>query len=111
TLTEVSRTAFFTGTVQRGGAGLEASALRARLGAPLFHKDDLRSPAGQSLSDEVRAAIDDPDQRVVAVVLNTIDDTLHKVEGGALRWRIDDVTHLRALLNAAGLAGRAVVLT
>jgi len=110
-LTRWSRTAFFTGTPGEGGQAAEVAALRDRFGAPLFHKDDLRSPAGAALAEPVRAAIDDARQRMVAVVLNTIDDALDKHDPGGTRWGVDDVQHLRALLNQAAIAGRTVVLT
>lgn len=109
TLTRWSRTAFFTGAPDVGSQATESAAMRAR-GAVLFHKDDLRSAAGEALATEVRAAIDDPQRQCVAVVLNTIDDALDKHDPGGTRWALDDVQHLRALLNAAAIAGRVVVL-
>ena len=111
TLTRYSRTAFFTGELRDGGQDVEKAAMRERLGAPLFHKDDLRAPAGEALPAAVRAAIDDPDQRVVGVVLNTIDDALARHDPGGMRWGVTTIQHLQALLNAAWLAGRGVVLT
>ncbi|WP_051681726.1 BREX-2 system phosphatase PglZ [Cellulomonas sp. HZM] len=109
TLTRWSRTAFFTGTPAAGSQATESAAVRER-GGLLFHKDDLRSEGGATLAAALRAAIDDPDRGLVAVVLNTIDDALDKQDPGGTRWSVDDVQHLRALLNAAALAGRAVVL-
>ncbi|NMR20262.1 BREX-2 system phosphatase PglZ [Cellulomonas fimi] len=111
TLTRYSRTAFFTGALREGNQSTEKQAVRARFGAPLFHKDDLRAPAGEVLPASVRSVIDDPELRMVAVVLNTIDDALDKQDPGGTRWGVDDVQHLHALLDAAALAGRAVVLT
>src|SRR5690606_19729117 len=76
------------------------------------HKDDLRAGAGAQLPDPVLAAIDDTTgQPVVGVVINTIDDTLHKQDVSAMRWNLDRLAPLRALLAAAHTAGRAVVLT
>lgn len=109
TVTEFSRSAFFTGELGRG-LGAEAPAMRERFGAPLFHKDGLRAPAGEALPAAVRDALSG-DARMVAVVLNTIDDALAKHDPGGTRWRAGDVQHLRPLLNAAALAGRTVVLT
>lgn len=111
TSTEFSRTAFFTGEIREGRADAETSAMRKRFDAPLFHKNDLRSPAGDALAAEVRSALDDPEKPIVAVVLNTIDDMLHNVEATAPRWTVDAIAHLRTLLSAAAMAGRAVVLT
>ncbi len=111
TLTRYSRTAFFTGELRDGTQDTERAAMTARFGAPLFHKNDLRSDAGESLPAPVRAAIGDPKQRLVAVVLNTIDDALDKHDPGGTRWGLATIQHLRALLAAAAEAGRTVVLT
>jgi hypothetical protein len=111
TLTRYSRTAFFTGELRDGTQTAEAAAMRARFGAPLFHKDDLRSDGGQTLPTPVRAAIEDPSQRLVGVVLNTIDDALDKHDPGGTSWDVTTIQHLRALLAAAADAGRTVVLT
>jgi len=111
TLTKYSRTAFFTGTVTEGGQSEERAGMLQRFGSPLFHKDTLRAPAGDALSPTVLAAVNDPKTPVVAVVLNTIDDALAKHDPGGTRWTLDTVQHLRHLLNAAALAGRAVILT
>lgn len=111
TLTRYSRTAFFTGELRDGTQDTETAAMRARFGAPVFHKNDLRSDGGHSLPAPVRAAIEDPSQRLVGVVLNTIDDALDKHDPGGTRWDVDNIQHLRALLAAAADAGRSVVLT
>lgn len=111
TLTRYSRTAFFTGALGDGGQNAEKAVMRERFNAPLFHKDDLRAPAGEVLPSAVRAALDDPHAPVVGVVLNTIDDALARHDPGGMRWGVDSVQHLPALLDAAALAGRAVILT
>ena len=111
TLTRYSRTAFFTGELRDGTQDTENAAMRDRYGAPLFHKNDLRSEGGEALAAPVRAAIDDPTQRMVAVVLNTIDDALDKHDPGGTRWDLGTIQHLRALLAAAADTGRGVVLT
>ena len=111
TLTRYSRTAFFTGELRDGKQDAEKAAMKARFAAPLFHKDDLRAAAGEVLPAAVRAAIEDPNVRLVSVVLNTIDDALDKHDPGGTRWDLDDIPPLRALLNAAAVAGRTVILT
>lgn len=111
TLTRYSRTAFFTGELRDGTQDTETAAMRSRFGAPLFHKNDLRSDGGEALPAPVRAAIENPDQRLVATVLNTIDDALDKHDPGGTRWEVAAIQHLRALLSAAADAGRTVVLT
>ena len=48
---------------------------------------------------------------VVGVVINAIDDATHKNDTSTRPWTMGDLEPLRALLNAASIAGRAVVLT
>lgn len=112
-LTEISRASLLSGELTTGHGPAEKVGFAKKFpGAPLFHKDDLRAGAGAQLPDPVADAIDDTAGKpVVGVVLNTIDDTLHKQDVSAMRWPIDRLTPLRALLSAARAAGRTVVLT
>jgi hypothetical protein len=109
-VTRLSRASLFSGALTTGGQDVEKAAVAA-LGGVLFHKDDLRSGAGKSLPDAVSAAIADSSRRLVAVVLNTIDDALAKHDPGGTRWALATVQHLRPLLAAAAAAGRVVVFT
>ncbi|MET4639583.1 BREX-2 system phosphatase PglZ [Mycetocola sp. 2940] len=111
TLTKYSRASLFAGELVAGTQALEKTRFTARTGGAVFHKDDLRSAAGHELPAELRQAMNDTGQRVVATVLNTIDDALAKADPGGTQWGLDTVQHLRALLNAAALAGRNVILT
>lgn len=110
-VTEFSRTSLLCGDLLAGSQSTEKSRFRELTGGPVFHKDDLRSGAGDLLPAPVRAAIQDPAIPVVGAVLNTIDDALAKDDPDGTVWDLDRVRHLRALLNAATLAGRVVVLT
>lgn len=119
TITEHSRTSFFTGAPTSGGqsqerTGIETIARRAGLaGTALFHKDDLlRRTGGTDLGDAVAAAIADPTGTpLVAGVLNTIDDALDSADPGGTDWGRDTIRFLRPLLLAAARAHRTVVLT
>lgn len=119
TLTEVSRTAFFTGRVQRGGQSEERSGFAALMDAaglhraPLFHKRDLQeAPDARAFSTQVAHALADvTGAPVVGAVLNTIDDALDKADPGGTDWSPATIRHLQDLLDAARDAGRAVVLT
>jgi hypothetical protein len=114
TLTRYSRTALFTGSLRDGGQTDEKSGFARRLdGASLFHKDALRSPAGEELPGAVRNAISStaPADRVVGVVLNTVDDALAKADPGGTNWRVEEIQHLPALVEAATRAGRIIILT
>lgn len=112
-LTEISRASLLSGALVTGTGPAEKNGFAATFpGAPLFHKDDLRAGAGAQLPDPVVAAIDDTTGRpVVGIVINTIDDTLHKQDVSAMHWTLDRLAPLRALLSAARAAGRTVVLT
>jgi hypothetical protein len=121
TVTEVSRTALLTGSRVTGGQAEERAgfalhpALRA-MSAParpplLFHKAALIGPSGMALPDEVRATVADPDQRVVGVVVNAVDDHLARGDQVRVGWDVASLRPLRWLLEAAAEAGRVVVLT
>lgn len=77
----------------------------------LFHKAAVPGPAGEMLREDLTKALSDTDV-LVAVVLNTIDDTLDRGrEGIDTGWRVADVGALRTLLDHARYHGRAVILT
>ncbi|MGX7728482.1 BREX-2 system phosphatase PglZ [Rhodococcus sp. 2H158] len=124
TLTQRSRCSLLTGDLREGDVAAERAGfldalrsvgLEAALGRvdPIFHKKALDTvPAGADLATEVANAIADTAGRpLVAAVLNFVDDTLHHTDPGGTDWGIGTITHLRALLQAAQRAGRAVVVT
>ncbi|WP_033197181.1 BREX-2 system phosphatase PglZ [Agromyces italicus] len=110
-VTRYSRSSLFAGRLTDGNQGTEKPAFKKQTGGPLFHKDELRSPAGQLLPAEVESAIADSANKVVGVVLNTIDDALAKADPDATRWTLAQIANLPALLTLAAAAGRTVVLT
>ncbi|WP_019927708.1 BREX-2 system phosphatase PglZ [Nocardia sp. BMG111209] len=124
TLTRRSRCSLLCGDLREGdeqaeragfAAVLRASGLQAPDGRadPIFHKKALDSvPAGAALATEVNDAIGDTEgRRLVAAVLNYVDDTLHHTDPGRATWTVDTIPHLRPLLQAAHRAGRAVIVT
>lgn len=113
TVTSASRTSLLTGRLQVGSQVTERSQFPAAVGEParIFHKADLRTAAGEALAADVRGALLDPQVRVVAVVLNTVDDSLDKMDPGGTRWGLDAIQHLSPVLDAARQADRVVVLT
>lgn len=110
TITAVSRTSLFAGKLISGSQETEKRLFPAHTwwknGVPqLFHKD----PTG---ADDVVAAINDSSVPVVAVVVNTVDDSLSTGrEGEEAGWDISRVGALRTLLRHARNTGRAVILT
>lgn len=119
TVTEVSRTSLLCGrlslgsaTQERSGFSTHASLLaHSRAGVPprLFHKGDLSDAT--NLAPEVRAAIADPQQRVVGVVYNAVDDHLSGPDQLHQRWSLEDLRLLLPLLREAREARRVVVIT
>ena len=121
TVTEVSRASLFAGQRVTGDQAAERvafsahAALRA-VSSPhrppvLFHKGALVGPTGTALADEVRATVSDPDQRVVGVVVNSVDDHLARGDQVRVSWNLETLRPLTWLLDAAAEAGRVVVLT
>jgi hypothetical protein len=110
TLTEYSRTSLFAGELLAGNQQVEKARFAAAVNGVVFHKDDLRSEAGHALPTTVTSAIADPNRKIVAAVLNTIDDALANADVDSLRWTLRSIAHLEALLAAAHEAGRIVIL-
>lgn len=119
TLTEHSRTSFFTGKLTTGGqseerAGFnEVGRLAGHSSGRLIHKAGLESrESGHDLSEEATGAIKDfTAHPLVGCVLNTIDDALDRSDPSGTVWTARQVKHLQPLLAAAHQAGRAVIIT
>jgi hypothetical protein len=109
TITRYSRTSLLCGTLRQGTQADEKRAFTALTGGPLFHKDDLRAPAGAAVNPDVDTAIAS-DTRVVGVVLNTVDDALAKHDPDGTRWTVSAIQHLEPLLELARRRGRVAVL-
>ncbi|MET8349020.1 BREX-2 system phosphatase PglZ [Micromonospora sp. NPDC005206] len=110
TVTEVSRTSLFSGRCARGGQTEEKSGLAAVFGSNvrLLHKADLRTGGGASIDPTVVAALQDRSAKLVAAVVNTIDDALDRSDPGAIDWTTDTIRAVRDLLEHA--RDRVVVL-
>ena len=74
----------------------------------LYTKSDL---SGNTLSTIVREDIASPKRQVIGVIVNAVDDHLAKANQVEVRWTLDTLGILAALLSEARCAGRAVVLT
>ncbi|MCF7993506.1 MAG: BREX-2 system phosphatase PglZ [Chromatiaceae bacterium] len=119
--TEASRTSLLCGIACTGSASTERSAFSAHpaLVAPsvagkppaIFHKRDLLDRSGVTLSDDLRTALSDTRQRIVAVVINAVDDHLMKSDQLRLRWDIAQFKGLDALLAEARSCDRFVMFT
>lgn len=121
TVTEVSRTTLLAGRRAVGGQAEERDgfgshpALRAASSPAhppvLIHKAGLVAPSGVALPDPVRQMVADPDQRVVGVVVNSVDDHLARGDQVRVGWDLVSLRPLPWLLDAAAEAGRVVVIT
>ncbi len=121
TVTEVSRTSLLTGGRKVGGQAEERDGFTSHPGlraasSPtrppvLIHKAGLLAPSGVALPDEVRQVVADPDQRVVGVVVNAVDDHLARGDQVRVGWDLVSLRPLPWLLDVAAEAGRVVVVT
>ncbi len=121
TVTSASRTSLFAGRLLDGGqpeerAGFGSHPALRQASKPdrppvLFHKAGLVAANGAALPDEIRAAVADPDQRVIGVVVNSVDDHLARGDQINVGWDLASLGPLGWLLAAASEAGRVVVLT
>lgn len=121
TITEVSRTSLFTGRRIEGAQAEEKAGFAAHPGLRaasvgmkppvLFHKAQLIGPSGQALPDDVRIAMSDPTQRVIGVVVNSVDDHLAKGQQVRVSWGLESLGPLKWLLDAAIEAERIIILT
>ncbi len=110
-LTEVARTSLLCGQRMQGAAAQEVSHFRAHpglknacrkdYGPQLFHKKDM---------DQALLRTQQEDYKLVAVVINSIDDTLAREEQLKLRWTQDLIAPLEPLLQAARATQRAVLI-
>jgi hypothetical protein len=118
-VTEVCRTSLFCGALRIGAAADEHAGLashpeleavsKPKHAPRLFHKGELGAAA--ALAPDLADAIAKPEQRVVGVVVNAVDDHLLKDDMVRPAWSTEYVPILAALCDAARAAGRAIVLT
>jgi len=119
TVTEVSRTSLLCGRLALGTAANEKTGFashpallvhsRSEVPPRLFHKGDLADST--NLSQEVRSTIANPQQKVVGVVYNAVDDHLSGPHQLSQRWSLEDLRLLLPLLREAREARRVVVIT
>ncbi|MCG5541819.1 MULTISPECIES: BREX-2 system phosphatase PglZ [unclassified Halorhodospira] len=120
-VTSVARTSLLSGEISQGNADRERKKFASHkgmmeaLGAgrpkpALYHKASL-SEGGADLSEELRKEIANTKRRIIGVVLNAIDDHLAKSDQIRLKWGTEQFRQLSALLEAARINGRTVILT
>jgi hypothetical protein len=118
-VTEVCRTSLFSGVLKTGTASDERAGFvihpaLVALSHPdlppiVFHKASLGAAAELELG--VASAIANQEQRIVAAVINAIDDHLLKDDLVRPKWTTEYVPVIGALCDAARVAGRRLVIT
>jgi len=122
TITDVSRSSFFAGKTLGPGAKLTtpdpdhwaAHAQVKKLVPPtdvprLLLRGEGRTKAGGA-SQEALSLVADPNRRIVALVLNAIDDSLKGSHEIRQAWDVESIASLPDLLEKAREHGRAVLL-
>lgn len=119
TVTEVSRASLLSGRIAVGASASEKAAFSTQSDLlavsnsahppRLFHKGDLSTDGG--LAQEVRSAISNSSQKVVAVVYNAVDDHLSGPDQLHQRWSLDDLRLLVPLLSEARASRRLILVT
>jgi hypothetical protein len=118
-ITSFSRASLLCGSLVSGGQAMEKrgfeehgelrAAGKSTFPPVLFHKDEIGASGGD-LAEAVRLEIRNPNRKVVGTVVNVVDDSLEGPEQLAIRWSLEQVPVLRALLSEARDAGRVVIL-
>jgi len=125
-VTEFSRTSLLCGRLAQGTSAIEKAGFAAH--PALLRASQSRSPTafrsqppvllhkaelvtGMQLSEEAIRQIANPDQRIVGIVINAIDDALCKSDQVRCDWSVEKIPLLGAVLTQAKLAARAVVIT
>ena len=119
-VTSYSRTSLLSGRLERGEASAEKRNFEAhpslqqrcdkRHPPLLFHKKDVSEGARGAVGDDLSRAILSPNNRIVGVVVNAIDDFLSKSDQMPMVWSVSRISPLGALLKRARDSGRVVVL-
>lgn len=119
-ITRISRASLLAGRITTGAAADEVRMFRenralvahSRASKPprLFHKGELTEGTNAGLAEDVRTALSDPDQRVVGIILNAVDDALAKSDQVVPQWTVDRIRLLAPILSEAQRAGRVVIL-
>jgi hypothetical protein len=119
-ITGYSRASLLSGHLTKGDAAVEKSDFEAspalrqvcdkRYPPLLFHKKAVTEGARGVVGEELTRAILSPNNRVVGVVINAIDDRLSSAQQIRDDWSINRISPLGPLLKLARDSGRVVVL-
>lgn len=120
-VTSVSRTSLLCGKLLKGNSSTEvkyfsknqslASVSKTAYPPKIFHKASIAEGIGASLTKELTDALYSEEQKIVGVVVNSIDDHLAKSEQIAISWNLKSIPLLNKLLIAAIESDRIVIIT
>jgi hypothetical protein len=118
-VTHYSRASLLAGGLTQGDQAVEKRAFAQHAGLcsqasnafppRLFHKGDIRAADG-ALESDLMAALLEPRQRVLGIVLNAVDDHLDSGGQVHIRWTAERIGPLLKILDGAADARRAVVI-
>jgi len=119
-VTQYSRATLLSGQLTKGDAAVEKrnfevnSALRQvcdkKYPPVLFHKKEVTEGSRGVVGDDLSRAMLSPNNRVIGVVINAIDDRLSGAQQIRDTWSINRISPLGSLLKLARDSGRVVVL-
>jgi len=119
-VTQYSRATLLSGALTKGDAAVEKRNFEAhpvlrqvcdkKHPPVLFHKKEITEGSRGVLGDDLRTAVLSPNNRVVGVVINAIDDRLSGAQQIRDNWSINRISPLGDLLKVARDSGRVVVL-
>ena len=120
-ITQISRYSLLAGTLGQGNSADEKKAFSSNVAMKsltstkfppvLYHKADLQQPGSGGLAPEVRAVMSGQEHRIVAAVINAVDDQLSSNAQLSVEWRVTAIRVLHQVLEAARESGRIVILT
>jgi hypothetical protein len=121
TVTQVSRCSLLSGALSIGDSGSEKNAFKSnpvlkqiastKFPPELFHKKDIQQSGSGALDSNIREKLAGTKYRILGVVINAIDDQLSSSSQVSVDWKLDSVTLLGHVLEAAKEAGRVIVIT
>ncbi len=121
TITKVSRFSLLAGTIGEGTSADEKKAFAShrflkslastKFPPKLFHKGDLQQMGSGALAGSVREIIAGREHRIIAAVINAVDDQLSSGAQLSVNWSVKSLILLRQILEAARESGRIVIFT
>ena len=119
-VTQYSRATLLSGVLTKGDAAVEKRNFEAhpalrqvcdkKYPPVLFHKKEVTEGSRGIVGDDLSKAVLSPNNRIVGVVINAIDDRLSGAQQIRDNWSINRISPLGALLKLARDSGRVVVL-